>query len=138
MLGKENNNNKKKTQTKQNKKHHFIGNSTQPNHKCRKYFLTGGTVFIHVHIEWWALIQTIYGIYNIYTLPSKFLLLSFSLIKLLAMLKRSGSLFSTSSCKVLRATCNFFIWIWALLSVACKWCRRVKLGDCMKGKCTLL
>ena len=29
---------------------------------------------------------------------------------------------------------DFFSWTWGLLLVACRWCRRVKLGACMKGK----
>ena len=32
------------------------------------------------------------------------------------------------------ATHGFFSWTWGLLLVACRWCRRVKLGACMKGK----
>ena len=32
------------------------------------------------------------------------------------------------------ATHGVFSWTWGLLLVACRWCRRVKLGACMKGK----
>ena len=52
-------------------------------------------------------------------------------------LKRSGSLFVTDTSRT-DYTRGFFIWTWALLLVASRWCRRVKLGGCMKDERTLL